>query len=427
MPTEDTIMQGAIDSDGTGGVAAVESASARCRCAGDPRGGSRFVVARLTCRVLLPLACSLPVVGQTEYVSDGNPTAVEEEIRWMVNRARFSTADENLARRTNYAGLVQSAPPLAPHQALTIASRRHSEDMARLGVFQHATVPGSAFYNAVTQPAPWDRWKAEGYIYNQAGENIAAGVSTPEGTYLQWWNSEGHRSNLCDAGLREIGNGHFYLAGSTYRHYYTQALGTSGARHFFTGTIFRDANADGAYDVDEGVAGVRIRLRVQGEVHAWFDVSASSGSFAVPIESIPDRSTVEVLLGNPTANHIVISLPRDYARHDTVSLSPGAELVAGGFAQPTAAVNVGWRNLAMPRPSGPPAELMLTGATGSFEIRWQSLYGLEYEPQASPDLINWTALPGAAILGTGAVMTLNPGAAPPGTTRRFFRMVVRNR
>jgi len=322
---------------------------------------------------------------------------------------------------------VQSAPPLAPHQALTVASRRHSEDMARLGVFQHATVPGSAFYNAVTQPTPWDRWKAEGYIYNQAGENIAAGVSSPEGTYLQWWNSGGHRSNLCNENLREIGNGHFYLAGSIYQHYYTQALGTSGSRHFFTGTIFRDSNVDGAYDVDEGIVGVRIRLRVLGSAHEWFDISSGSGSFAVPIESIPDRSSVEVLLGNPTGSLIVISLPRDYARNDTVTLSPGAELLAGGFAQPTAAVNVGWRNLAMPRPPVQPPELMLTGAAGVSELRWQSLYGLQYEPQESADLIKWTTLPGSAILGTGSVMTLHPGAALPGVTKRFFRMVVRNR
>jgi hypothetical protein len=52
-------------------------------------------------------------------------------------------------------------------------------------------------------------------------------------------------------------------------------LVASGESHFFTGTIFRDANADGTYGINEGIAGVRIRLRIQGLIHAWFDVSGS--------------------------------------------------------------------------------------------------------------------------------------------------------
>ena len=375
----------------------------------------------------LALALTVPLAAQTEYKGDGSPSPVEEEIRWLVNRARFSTAEENLARQTAYDGLPESSPPVAPNLALTTASRRHSEDMARLGLFQHETIPGSAFYDAVRQPEPWDRWRAEGYVYRRAGENIAAGASAPEETYLQWWTSTGHRNNFCNRGMREIGNGHFALAGSVYRNYYTQALAASGESHFFTGTIFRDANADGTYDINEGIAGVRIRLRIQGLIHAWFDVSGSAGNFAVPIESIPDRAVVEVLIGNPSDKLVLLSLPKDYARHDTVTLSPGQELVVGVFEQPAIEANVGWRNLSQPSPVVRAPELHLEQSAGGLELRWQSLSGLQYEPQESRDFISWTTFPGGPVPGTGAVMTINVGKASEGDPERFFRIVTRSR
>jgi len=37
-----------------------------------------------------------------QYVADGVPTGLEEEIRWRVNRGRFDTASENQTRGTAY-------------------------------------------------------------------------------------------------------------------------------------------------------------------------------------------------------------------------------------------------------------------------------------------------------------------------------------
>src|SRR5580765_1023774 len=183
--------------------------------------------------------------AQTPYVLDGTPTGAEEEIRWRVNRGRFDTASENQIRSTSYTDVPASTGPLAPNQSLALASRHQSEDMAKHNIFQHTTVTNSAYYNWITQPNPWDRMTAEGYSWNSAGENIAAGYSGSEAVYVGWWNSRGHRENMFNSGFREIGCGYFYWAASSFHAYYTMDLGSSGSTRFFTDTLFNDANGNG--------------------------------------------------------------------------------------------------------------------------------------------------------------------------------------
>ena len=160
------------------------------------------------------LCCS---AAPAQYTADGTPAGLEEEIRWRVNRGRFDTASENQIRGTAYTDVPASTGPLAPNQSLMLAARHQSEDMAKQNLFQHATVPGSAYYNPTNQPNPWDRMQAEGYSWNYAGENIAAGYSGAEAAYVGWWNSTGHRQNMYNSALREIGDGYFYWSASTYR------------------------------------------------------------------------------------------------------------------------------------------------------------------------------------------------------------------
>src|SRR5947207_1839072 len=159
--------------------------------------------------------------AQSQYTGDGTPTGLEEEIRWRANRGRFDSASENLTRGTAYTDVAASSGPLAPNQDITMAARHQSEDMAKVNLFQHATVPGSLYYNPTNQPNPWDRMVAEGYSWNSAGENIAAGYSGAEAVYVGWWNSSGHRANMYNGALREIGNGYYNWSTSTYKSYYT--------------------------------------------------------------------------------------------------------------------------------------------------------------------------------------------------------------
>ncbi len=358
------------------------------------------------------------------YTNAGSPTGLEEEIRWRVNRGRFDSASENQTRGTAYTDVPASSGPLAPNQSLTLAARHQSEDMAKNNVFQHATVVGSAYYNPVTQPEPWDRMTAEGYSWNRAGENIAAGYVGAEATYLAWWNSTGHRANMYNAAFREIGDGYYYWAASTYVRYYTMDLGSSGNTAFFTDTFFHDGNANGIYDAGEGLQGIAVRLAVGPLRLDSYNVSSATGSFAVPIQSITPGALVSVILSNTAATNITLSVPRNYSSYTNFVLASGQERVYGTFIQPTATANVGLRNVVALRPSVTGPKLAVGRTSQGFTLSWPSQTGLQYQPQWSRDSLTWSNLTSSPQLGTGSMMTFVDGS--PAADRRLYRLSIRS-
>jgi hypothetical protein len=366
---------------------------------------------------------AMPSWAETEYTSDGQPTALEEEIRWHLNRGRFDPASENTLRGTNYADLPPTAGPLAPNNPLTTAARHHSEDMARGNVTQHETPLTSGFYDPVLDPDPWDRMEAEGYAYTRAAENIAAGYSTAEAVYVGWFKSEGHRRNMYNGALIEIGNGFFALSGSTYTRYYTMDLGSRGNRCFFTDTLFRDANKNKVYNQGEGVAGVCVRLLVNGTSLSECDVSAPPGSFAVPMQTIPEGGGVMVVLSNTTASALTLSIPRNHKDLASFVLAPRENRFFGTFTRPVGVQNVGWRNVSTNLSPAASCPLALAPASPDIVLRWASISGLQYQPQWSVDLVSWTPLGAARMAGTGGNLVFTDPRAADGP-RRFYRLVV---
>ena len=61
-----------------------------------------------------------------------------------------------------------------------------------------------------------------GITYYNAGENIAAGSSTPEGVMNQWVNSSGHYANIINSKFTELGVGYVYAPDSPYGYYWVQ-------------------------------------------------------------------------------------------------------------------------------------------------------------------------------------------------------------
>ncbi len=128
-------------------------------------------------------------------------------------------------------------PPLKQVDVLDSAAGTHSANMALRDFFAHCDLD--------TGDSPWDRMVAAGYTgYSSAGENIAAGYSSPESAMSAWMNSPGHRSNILSTGYREIGVGYDYQSGDQgnirmdvggctagspsygpYYHYWTQNFG----------------------------------------------------------------------------------------------------------------------------------------------------------------------------------------------------------
>src|SRR5918994_373389 len=88
---------------------------------------------------------------------------------------------------------------------LSRAARRHSKDMARNNYFDHNSRDGASFV---------DRIRRTGYLTGarrwKVAENIAWGshwLASPRAIMKAWMDSPGHRGNILDGSLREIGIG----------------------------------------------------------------------------------------------------------------------------------------------------------------------------------------------------------------------------
>lgn len=118
---------------------------------------------------------------------------------------------------TNSARATAGCPALTVDARLTGVAQAHSADMARYDYFSHTSRDGRT---------PFDRIRAAGYRYSMAAENIAAGQRTPEDVVRAWMNSPGHRANILNCGLRQIGVGYAVNTASIYQVYWTQNFGT---------------------------------------------------------------------------------------------------------------------------------------------------------------------------------------------------------
>lgn len=90
------------------------------------------------------------------------------------------------------AGLV----PLVIDSRLTSAAQRHANDMANRRVMTHTGSDGS---NAGQRIALY------GYGATMWAENVAAGYATPVDAVNAWMNSSGHRANILNPQLVNIG------------------------------------------------------------------------------------------------------------------------------------------------------------------------------------------------------------------------------
>jgi cysteine-rich repeat protein len=99
---------------------------------------------------------------------------------------------------TNNERVNMGLQPLYANARLIAASRKHSEDMLVQNYFSHTNLAGLS---------PFQRFQNEGYQYTTAAENIAYGQRTPTEVVTAWMNSPGHRANILNGALTELGVG----------------------------------------------------------------------------------------------------------------------------------------------------------------------------------------------------------------------------
>jgi uncharacterized protein YkwD len=119
---------------------------------------------------------------------------------------------------TNQQRAKYKCPALVANAALAKAAQAHTSDMAGHNYFSHYSQNGRS---------PATRITAAGYKWQMAAENIAAGQRTPDAVVTAWMNSPGHRANILNCKLKQIGVGYAYNATSTYGTYWTQDFGTA--------------------------------------------------------------------------------------------------------------------------------------------------------------------------------------------------------
>lgn len=133
--------------------------------------------------------------------------------------------EQQVVALTNQLRAQHGCPALTISPELSAAARAHSQDMALSDFFSHTGSNGSSLA---------DRATAAGYQSAMLAENLAAGYATAEQVVNGWYNetppNDGHRKNILNCSLNEIGVGYFYLADDAgnmnFRSYWTQDFGT---------------------------------------------------------------------------------------------------------------------------------------------------------------------------------------------------------
>ena len=423
-----------------------------------------------------------PAAAATRYDGDGVLSARLELERWYINRARFNPENESdrlaLTNASNraydtcegWAGETEwpffgttvsewalwqtNMQPLAPNAVLNDCAENHCRDLAETAAWSHYS-PSSNYYPLGS--GPLQRQEYDGYTNEIIGylENLAWGMyrspslphppygRLPEavhaGAYIDSSSGErGHRKGILNEYAREIGlgwartNRYEYMASPapagwyyTTSDYDCQDFARRGSAHFFTGTVFYDANSNGFYEEGEGVGGIEVRLWDGAQEANWFDASQPSGNFAVPIEDLVDGNTITVQLINTNSTAKRLTIPIRYNAMGEFELAASESLNYATFTQPGAVRNVGFRNTDPLFWAGS-TTVGDTNATVSFSGMIGAVYDIQSsETLAPPDWTNFAVVTAAQEI-VQVIDAGQGGRTPPGSVpHRFYRIRLR--
>ncbi|MET3195141.1 putative YkwD family protein [Bacillus sp. OAE603] len=114
------------------------------------------------------------------------------------NSSSLSAFETKVVELTNVERSKAGLKPFKINNELSKVSCIKSQDMTDKNYFDH---------NSPTYGSPFDMMKKFGISYKTAAENIAKGQKTPEEVVKAWMNSSGHRANILNSNLDQIGVG----------------------------------------------------------------------------------------------------------------------------------------------------------------------------------------------------------------------------
>jgi uncharacterized protein YkwD len=139
--------------------------------------------------------------------------AVSRRVLELVNEARARPT--RCGRQT-----FNATTPLKLSPALGNAALAHSLDMAARGYFDHVGPDGSTPASRVTRA---------GYAWRSVGENLAAGVPTPDEAVAGWLQSAAHCQNLMDPRFTDMGVGFIVNPKNPSVIFWTQVFAQAGS------------------------------------------------------------------------------------------------------------------------------------------------------------------------------------------------------
>lgn len=237
------------------------------------------------------------IVSQIVYPGSDSPrlpasiaTYVDDVID-LINQARWDN------------GML---PPLKRVDLLDTSAGTHTSNMAVRNFHMHC--------DPDTGTSVLDRMIAAGYNPNGAGENIAAGFTTPADVMAAWMGSTFHRANILSTSYREMGVGYVYdendqgnvresatggcpatvFDSGPYLHYWTQNFGVRSI--VYPVIINREALSTASRFVDLYLYGTgwASEMRIRNENGSWTDWEAFASDVAWELSQGVGTKTVYV-------------------------------------------------------------------------------------------------------------------------------------
>ncbi|MCP3754650.1 CAP domain-containing protein [Streptomyces sp. TBY4] len=136
--------------------------------------------------------------AQPEAQQPVQPPAAPAEAPAPAGSAAPSGAVAEVLALVNKERTAVGCPVLTVNEKLTKAAQDHSEDMAAHSNMSHTGSDGSD---------PGQRITRAGYQWRTYAENVAYGYPTAAAVMEGWMNSPGHKRNILDCSVKEIGIG----------------------------------------------------------------------------------------------------------------------------------------------------------------------------------------------------------------------------
>jgi hypothetical protein len=238
---------------------------------------------------------------------NSHPDGNEQQMLWLMNRARANPAAEGLWLATSNSAEVAGGrnyfdvdtqllqeefdqyaakPPAAFDARLYAAAEAHSLDLIARDAqdhngqieaitangFTYTSVRGNVFYYAQTA------LNAHAAFNIDWGGSDGTGMQTGRGHRMAIMAIDGDYTNVGLAAVEKPsgGDGNFAITGNYCR------ANTQQVNHynrFLVGTVWADANANDMYDPGEGLGGIT----VQPDQGTYYAVTSDSGGYALPI------------------------------------------------------------------------------------------------------------------------------------------------